>query len=58
MESDPDFLENNSDRKVLRMCGYVADWFEAHPERAALLTRYFFRTKRQPQNYAPYHERQ
>lgn len=34
-----DDVEANSDRKVLPMCWYVADWFEAHPERASLLTR-------------------
>ncbi len=34
-----DDVEANSDRKVLPMCWYVAEWFEAHPERAGLLTR-------------------
>jgi len=34
-----DDVENNSDRKVLPMCWYVAQWFDKHPERAGLLTR-------------------
>ena len=34
-----DDVEKNSDRRIVPMCWYVADWFEAHPERAALLTR-------------------
>jgi len=32
-------VESTSDRKIVPMCWYVSDWFEAHPERAALLTR-------------------
>jgi predicted GNAT family acetyltransferase len=32
-------VESTTDRKVLPMCWYVADWFEAHPERKGLLTR-------------------
>lgn len=32
-------VEANSTRRVVPMCWYVADWFEAHPERAGLLTR-------------------
>ena len=32
-------VESNTDLKVLPMCWYVADWFEAHPERAGLLSR-------------------
>lgn len=34
-----DDVERNSTRRVVPMCWYVADWFEAHPERAGLLTR-------------------
>ena len=34
-----DDVENNSDRKVLPMCWYVAQWFDKHPERTGLLTR-------------------
>lgn len=34
-----DDVEKNSTRRVVPMCWYVAGWFEAHPERAALLTR-------------------
>ncbi len=29
-------VEATSERKVLPMCWYVADWFDAHPERVAL----------------------
>ncbi len=32
-------VEANTTRRVVPMCWYVADWFEAHPERAGLLTR-------------------
>ena len=32
-------VESTTDLKVVPMCWYVADWFEAHPERAGLLTR-------------------
>lgn len=32
-------VEKSSDRKVLPMCWYVAEWFDTHPERAALLSR-------------------
>jgi predicted GNAT family acetyltransferase len=32
-------VENSSDRRVVPMCWYVAQWFDAHPERASLLTR-------------------
>ena len=32
-------VEATTDLKVLPMCWYVADWFEAHPERAGLLSR-------------------
>lgn len=34
-----DDVERNSDRTVIPMCWYVADWFEAHPDRARLLRR-------------------
>jgi len=34
-----DDVEKSSERRVVPMCWYVAEWFEAHPERAALLTR-------------------
>lgn len=34
-----DDVEATSSRRILPMCWYVADWFEAHPERAELLTR-------------------
>lgn len=30
-------LEARGDREVSPVCWYVADWFEAHPERAAIL---------------------
>ena len=30
-------LEAQGDRKVSPVCWYVADWFEAHPERAGIL---------------------
>ena len=32
-------VEKNSDRKVVPMCWYVAEWFDTHPDRAGLLTR-------------------
>jgi uncharacterized protein len=32
-----DDIERTSDRRIVPMCWYVADWFEAHPERAGLL---------------------
>lgn len=34
-----DDVETNSALRVLPMCWYVADWFDANPERAALLSR-------------------
>lgn len=34
-----DDVERTSTRQVVPMCWYVADWFEAHPERAGLLSR-------------------
>lgn len=30
-------LESRGDRTVHPVCWYVADWFEAHPERAGIL---------------------
>lgn len=30
-------IESRGDRKVDAVCWYVADWFAAHPERAAVL---------------------
>lgn len=30
-------LETRGDREVSPVCWYVAEWFEAHPERAAIL---------------------
>jgi predicted GNAT family acetyltransferase len=32
-------VEQNSTRRVVPMCWYVAEWFDKHPERAGLLTR-------------------
>ena len=34
-----DDVEKNSDRRVVPMCWYVAEWFDGHPDRASLLTR-------------------
>ena len=34
-----DDVEKTSTRRVVPMCWYVAQWFDEHPERAALLTR-------------------
>jgi hypothetical protein len=34
-----DDVEANGDKRIIPMCWYVADWFEANPERAGLLTR-------------------
>ena len=34
-----DDIETNSSRHIVPMCWYVGDWFESHPERAALLQR-------------------
>ena len=34
-----DDVETTSTRRVVPMCWYVSDWFDAHPERAGLLTR-------------------
>lgn len=35
-----DDIESATSLRVVPMCWYVADWFEAHPERAALLHRH------------------
>jgi len=32
-------IEERGDRTVSPVCWYVADWFAAHPEHAALLAR-------------------
>lgn len=32
-------VETTSQRRIVPMCWYVAEWFDAHPERKALLTR-------------------
>ena len=32
-------LEDAGDRAVSPVCWYVADWFEAHPERAGILAQ-------------------
>ena len=34
-----DDVEKNSERRIVPMCWYVAQWFDSHPDRAALLTR-------------------
>jgi uncharacterized protein len=34
-----DDVERTTDRRVVPMCWYVAEWFDAHPERRGLLTR-------------------
>lgn len=34
-----DDVEKNSTYRVIPMCWYVSDWFEAHREREGLLTR-------------------
>lgn len=34
-----DDVEKNSTHRVIPMCWYVADWFDAHGERKSLLTR-------------------
>ena len=34
-----DDVEKSSGLRVLPMCWYVAEWFEANPERAGLLSR-------------------
>lgn len=32
-------VEATSDRRIVPMCWYVADWFEEHPDRSNLLAR-------------------
>ncbi|GAA1447368.1 GNAT family N-acetyltransferase [Leifsonia poae] len=32
-------IEATTDLRIVPMCWYVADWFEAHPERSGLLER-------------------
>lgn len=32
-------LEARGDREIIPVCWYVADWFAAHPERAAIVRR-------------------
>ncbi|MFM6974253.1 MAG: GNAT family N-acetyltransferase [Agromyces sp.] len=32
-------IEANDSRRIVPMCWYVADWFQAHGERGALLSR-------------------
>ena len=32
-------VETNSTRHIVPMCWYVGEWFDKHPDRAALLTR-------------------
>lgn len=32
-------VEATSDRRIVPMCWYVAQWFDEHPERQQLLTR-------------------
>jgi len=34
-----DDVEANSERRIVPMCWYVAEWFDKHPERAGLLSR-------------------
>lgn len=34
-----DDVEHNSSRRIVPMCWYVGEWFEAHPERTGLLSR-------------------
>ena len=33
-------IESTTQLRIVPMCWYVADWFEAHPERAGLLQRH------------------
>lgn len=33
-------IERTTQLRVVPMCWYVADWFQAHPERAGLLQRH------------------
>lgn len=32
-------IEANTSLRIVPMCWYVGEWFDKHPERAALLTR-------------------
>lgn len=32
-------LESRGDREVIPVCWYVAEWFDAHPDRAGILHR-------------------
>jgi uncharacterized protein len=32
-------VESSSTKRVVPMCWFVAQWFESHPDKAALLTR-------------------
>lgn len=32
-------VESNTEYRIVPMCWYVAEWFDKHPERAALLSR-------------------
>jgi predicted GNAT family acetyltransferase len=34
-----DDVERTTTRRIVPMCWYVSEWFESHPDRAALLTR-------------------
>jgi len=34
-----DDVEENSTRRIVPMCWYVAQWFDEHPEKAPLLSR-------------------
>lgn len=34
-----DDVERTTGARIVPMCWYVGDWFEAHPDRAALLSR-------------------
>jgi predicted GNAT family acetyltransferase len=34
-----DDVENSTPYRIVPMCWYVGQWFDAHPDRAALLTR-------------------
>ena len=34
-----DDVDTNSGYRIVPMCWYVGEWFDKHPERAALLTR-------------------
>jgi predicted GNAT family acetyltransferase len=39
VEHAMDDVEKTSDRRVVPMCWYVAQWFAEHPDRKGLLTR-------------------